>query len=205
MIERSPDVLITLDVRSPARLLAGTSFNGRTPASGAGYWGSNPYVPANSPIFAKILSIYDRSNPKTSVSVIFECHFENLRDTRRAILRNWQYERFSVEALRRGRGVIESNGVPTPFAATVSAVGNVETCRQLQAAGGQTDTDPPSTKPRPCATSGAQWPAARLVGDRRARSSPLGCSRVESSVRRRSRPSPGRCGRRSAAAIGSGS
>ena len=26
----------------------GTSFNGRTPASGAGYWGSNPCVPANS-------------------------------------------------------------------------------------------------------------------------------------------------------------
>ena len=27
---------------------AGTSFNGRTPRSGRGYWGSNPYVPAKS-------------------------------------------------------------------------------------------------------------------------------------------------------------
>jgi hypothetical protein len=27
--------------------LIGTSFNGRTPRSGRGYWGSNPYVPAN--------------------------------------------------------------------------------------------------------------------------------------------------------------
>src|SRR5215203_2428123 len=26
--------------------LLGTSFNGRTPRSGRGYWGSNPYVPA---------------------------------------------------------------------------------------------------------------------------------------------------------------
>ena len=25
----------------------GTSFNGRTPRSGRGYWGSNPYVPAS--------------------------------------------------------------------------------------------------------------------------------------------------------------
>ena len=29
------------------RLPAGTSFNGRTPRSGRGYWGSNPYVPAS--------------------------------------------------------------------------------------------------------------------------------------------------------------
>ena len=31
--------------------LAGTSFNGRTPRSGRGYWGSNPYVPATLPHF----------------------------------------------------------------------------------------------------------------------------------------------------------
>src|SRR6476469_1938228 len=39
----SRDVLLYLEVH-PA---AGTSFNGRTPRSGRGYWGSNPYVPAN--------------------------------------------------------------------------------------------------------------------------------------------------------------
>ncbi len=33
----------------------GTSFNGRTPASGAGYWGSNPCVPANFSATSQVL------------------------------------------------------------------------------------------------------------------------------------------------------
>ena len=37
----------------PASTNTGTSFNGRTPRSGRGYWGSNPYVPAN---FLRILT-----------------------------------------------------------------------------------------------------------------------------------------------------
>src|SRR5262245_29301420 len=35
-------------IKSSDRAVIGTSFNGRTPRSGRGYWGSNPCVPATS-------------------------------------------------------------------------------------------------------------------------------------------------------------
>jgi hypothetical protein len=34
-------------LRTARGFVTGTSFNGRTPRSGRGYWGSNPYVPAS--------------------------------------------------------------------------------------------------------------------------------------------------------------
>ncbi len=36
---------------------AGMPFNGRIPASGAGYWGSNPCVPAKAPALDRSLCI----------------------------------------------------------------------------------------------------------------------------------------------------
>ena len=44
---------------------AGTSFNGRTPASGAGYWGSNPCVPANF-----LLALVQRHPPGCNIPTV---------------------------------------------------------------------------------------------------------------------------------------
>ena len=50
-LERKPEIALYSEFPPPT----GTSFNGRTPRSGRGYWGSNPYVPATQfhPVFSR--------------------------------------------------------------------------------------------------------------------------------------------------------
>ena len=68
-----------------------------------------PCLPANSPVFAKILSIFSHSIAKTGVSDIVECHFENLgihltRDTTQRLAPNTNSERKVAEILEESLG-----------------------------------------------------------------------------------------------------
>ena len=83
--------------------LAGTSFNGRTPASGAGYWGSNPCVPANSLKFISFVGRRFRWPEILAVVHVRRNVMAGVDPLENAV------EREEVEVLVEGDGVIHAD------------------------------------------------------------------------------------------------